>query len=438
MLMKKSFLWAGCLISAVLSTACSSDKVLPEGKRMSVLSPVASIKADVVNPSGKIAISPAVESNSWEQGDFNAQHLIPNLKIGTTFEKQWQESFGEGKSKREFLVARPLVKNGVVYTLDVDGVVSAFTLADGEEIWTTELKPENKNINDTALKGVGLAMDGDVIYAVTGYGDVYAIGAEKGNVVWTKSLNLPLRIAPTIANGKLFVQSVDNKFFALNLNNGEELWMYDISMENTTLVGGASAVYEPTTDVVMTGFSNGELQALNASIGTPLWSDVLVSNRQAYSSTFLNTIKAAPVVENGVVYAVGNGNILVAIDVRSGTRLWQKEIGSVNTPLVVANVIYLVANTNELVAVAKDSGDVLWAQSLDLGKKPSEVIVMAPVMMNGRIAVTLSNGVVHIFMPQTGKLLSSIDLDEDLNSAPIVAGGYVLFVTADADLIVYK
>ena len=204
------------------------------------------------------------------------------------------------------------------------------------------------------------------------------------------------------------------------------------------MVGGAPAAYSPELDIVVTGFSNGEIQAFNATLGSPLWSDVLISNRQAYSSTFLDTIKSAPVIEGENVYAVGNANVLVAIDLRSGSRKWEKEIGSVNTPLLIGNTLYVVSNTNDLLAINKENGDVLWATPIDLGKKSAETTIFNPLMLDGRLVVALSNGTVLLYMPQTGKLLNSVDLGENLNSAPIVANEYVFFVTADADIIAYK
>lgn len=438
MFAKKTVTFSLGLLATLMVASCTSDKVLPKGTRIAVLAPVSTINPDVSNGTTKIKVPNTVENNGWWQNDLNAQHLIPNLKISTAFVKQWSADFGKGSSKREFLMSKPLVNGNFIYTLDAEGLLSAFNIETGESAWFVDLKPQNKNVNDNALKGIGLALDNGYIYATTGYGDVYAVNAKKGDVAWTKSLNFPLRIAPVVADGKIFVQSVDNKFWALDEKNGEILWKYDILQENTTLVGGAAAGYCKDLDVVITGFSNGELQAFNANIGTPLWSDILISNRQAYSSTFLNTIKASPVIENEIAYAVGNGNILTALDIRSGSRLWEKEIGSVHTPLLVGNVLYVVSNTNELVAIEKDSGNVLWATPIELGDKPAEVVIKAPVMFNSRIILALSNGKVYSYMPQTGKVMNSVDLNEELNSAPVASNGYIVFVTANARLIAYK
>lgn len=438
MLTRKNLIIAGLFLAASALSACGNDKVIPQGERVPVLSPIAAIRPDLSGKAANIKIPVSAKNTSWTQNDMNAQHLTQNLKTDATFAKQWETDFGKGNAKREFLISRPVVNGQSIYTMDAAGRLSAFDLSNGKRLWELELKAKNENIRDSALKGVGLAFADNTLYAVTGYGNIYAVDAGKGSILWEKSLQLPLRIAPTVANRKLFIQSADNKFFALNTQNGDELWKYDISLENTTLVGGAPAAYSDTYDVVLAGFSNGELQAFNATIGTPLWSDILISNRQAYSSTFLTTIKAAPVIENGVVYAAGNANILTAIDIRSGTRLWEKEIGSIHTPILAGNTLYAVSNTNDLVAIDKESGNIVWATPIELGKKPSEVTIHTPLMLAGRIVVTLSNGLIHSYMPQTGKLINTVDLDEDINAAPVVANGYILFVTTDAELIAYK
>lgn len=438
MINKKSLLNGGCMLAVFMLGACSGDKMLPEGKRVSVLSPVAAVQPDITAKDEAVEIPALMTNSSWQQTGYNDRHLVPNLKADTAFNTVWSVNFGEGSSKREFLISSPVISGDYIFTLDAEALLTAFNRKTGDTLWELELKPENKRTDETALKGVGLAVSGKVVYAVTGFGDIFAVDMEKGTQLWRHSLNLPLRISPTVAENAIFVQSVDNKFFALDIKDGSELWNYDISMENTTLVGGAPAVYAPDLNVVVTGFSNGELQAFNAAFGTPLWSDVLISNRQAYSSTFLNTVKAAPAADGETLYAVGNANVLTAIDIRTGSRIWEKEIGSVNMPLVAGNMVYVVSNSNELIALSKKNGDIIWAVPVDLGEKPNDVTVFAPLMLDSRIIVTLSSGKVYAYMPQTGKLMSAVNLDEELNTALVAAGGYVYFTTRDADLIACK
>lgn len=436
MLKSRILLSCGCVASLLLLGACTK-KELPVGTRISVLTTSTAIKPDVADGAAHIKIA-GTSGENWLQKESNAQHIMPNAKVSTDFQKQWKSDFGTGSSKREVLLARPLIKGNTVYTLDAEGRLSAFNITDGENLWQVELIAENDNIEDMALKGVGLAIDGNKIYITTGFGVVVAAQTADGAKIWERNLGMPLRIAPTVADGKVFVQSADNHFFALDAADGEIMWDYDTAMENTTIMGGAMAAYSKSADMVITGFSNGEAQAFGASIGTPLWSTDLVENSYAYSSTFLHTIKASPIIDGDVVYLLGSADVFTAINMRTGAPKWQKKIGGTLTPLLSGNTLFAVTNSNELIAVDKENGNVLWATALDLGKKPAKITVHAPVMLNSRLVVALSDGNVLTYDPQTGKQLSKVDIDEDLVASPIAAGGYVIFTTANAKIVAYK
>ena len=436
MLKRQSLLYVGCLLSVLAVSACS-NKVLPEGKRVAVLSSTEAVKPVSAAEAANIDISGTVVTD-WLQNEANSQHVMPNAKVSSDFSKEWKADFGTGSSKREILMSKPLIKGQTVYTLDAEGMLSAFELSTGKNLWRVELVPENNYTGSNALKGIGLAIEGNTVYITTGFGVVVAANAKDGSKIWERNLRMPLRIAPVATSSKVFVQSVDNHFYALNAKTGEIMWTYDIAMENTTVVGGAMAAYNTTLDMVVTGFSNGEIQAFGATIGTPLWSESLIDNRYIYSSTYLHPIKASPIVDGEKLYALGSADALAAIDMRTGKRLWEKKIGGTLTPLLSGNTLFVITNNNELLAVNKQNGDVLWNSKLDLGEKPSKITVYAPIMLNDRVIVALSDGNVLAYNPKNGKLINKVDLDEDLNSAPVAGQGYILFTTSNAKLIAYK
>ena len=226
MLKHKSLWLIGCLFSVAVLSACSNDKVLPKGTRISILDQMSTVKPDVAPEDIKISIPEASAVGEWLQTDMNAQHKSTNLQASAAFVKVWSAGFGKGNSKRDFLISKPLVKGQVVYTLDATGVLTAFNLEDGEKIWSEKLMAKNKYTGDTAVKGVGLAMEGYVIYVTTGFGVVVAATAEDGSKVWEQDLKAPLRIAPMVAADKVFVQSVDNKFYALIYNEKPIIYLY--------------------------------------------------------------------------------------------------------------------------------------------------------------------------------------------------------------------
>jgi len=152
----------------------------------------------------------------------------------------------------------------------------------------------------------------------------------------------------------------------------------------------------------------------------------------------LHSIKASPVIDGETAYILGNADILAAIDIRNGSRIWEKEIGGINTPLLSGNTLFVVSNDNDLLAIDKINGNILWATPVELGGKSTEVTPFSPLLLNNQLVVTLSNGRVITYNPQNGKKINVAELDESLNSAPIAAQGYVIFVTDKAKLLAYK
>ena len=123
--------------------------------------------------------------------------------------------------------------------------------------------------------------------------------------------------------------------------------------EATTLVGGANPALDTKQDVLIAAFSTGEIEAFKASTGSVLWSDVLVSKRRSNSLSSINGIKANPVIDNDFVFALGHNNILADLDLRTGNRVWEKEIGGTNQPCVAGKFLYVLRDDFHLIAMEK-------------------------------------------------------------------------------------
>ena len=167
----------------------------------------------------------------------------------------------------------------------------------------------------------------------------------------------------------------------------------------------------------------------------------MVSRKRMNSLASINTIKANPVINDGVVYAAGNNHVMMAIDLRTGTPIWEREISCNSQPWVAGKVLYALSNDANLFAIEKKTGRIIWSTKIPLGKDASELsgaFASGPVLTGYRLIVTSSKGYAFAVSPFSGKILGFIDLDEEVNSSPIVAEDIVLFTTNDAELIAYK
>ena len=432
--------WLSYGLLVIALTSCSifqEDKVLPEGKRISALGQNKELKK-AYNQNIKIRLPLPQENSKWSQNGGNAIHNMSHLKSAPKLEEYWTANFGEGASKRDFLIASPIIAHRVVFAIDADAIVTARRLDNGKEIWHKRLKPINKDDKSIALKGAGLAYENQRIYATTGFGGVFALEMKTGKEIWRFDTEMPIRIAPTVQDGRLLVQTIDNTLIALNAINGQEIWKYRTTSEATTLVGGASPAYSSTDDVAVAAFSNGELRAFKASTGTPLWGEMLVSMKRTNSLANITAIKANPIIAGDKVFAAGHSDILVAIDLRTGKKIWEKEISTANQPWVAGKFMYALTNDFELLALEQDTGDIVWSKKLPIPEYSAGLSASGPILTNNSLLVALSDGHVFAVSPYTGQVLGFINIDDEVELSPIVADGVVIFTTNDADLLAYK
>lgn len=417
------------------------DKLEIDGQRISILQETTSLAPDYAADEVKIKLPEPYKNVKWSQNGGNSQHLMGHLQSSNKLKELWDTSFGEGSSKRDYLIAAPIVAYQVVFAIDADGYVSAHRLDDGEQIWKKRLKPANREDNSVAMKGAGVAEFNKKIYATTGFGGVFALDMLTGNELWRYDTTSPIRIAPTVNANRVFVQTMDNTLIALDADNGQELWKNKTDFESTTLVGGASPAYDPNMDVVIAAFSNGELQAFKASTGTPLWVDLLVSKKRTNSLANITAIKANPVLDGNKVFAVGYNSILTALDLRTGSRIWERDMGSNNQPWVSGEYIFVLTNNFELLAMDKNNGKIIWNTAIPTGEDLSDksgVFGSGPILTNNRLLVATSNGYVFAVSPYTGEILSYISMPDGIDLAMIVAEETTIFTTNEADILAYK
>ena len=412
-----------------------------DGERISVLQESKMLAPDFDAGELKITLPAPYINNSWKQTGGNSLHRMEHLQASQNLKKLWDSSIGTGSSKRDYLLAAPIVAYKVVFSIDAEAQVKTSRLEDGAEIWHKNLKPQIDDEYDISMKGAGLAEFDKKIYATTGFGSVFALDMKTGKQIWRFDQNVPIRIAPTVANGIVFVQTIENSLLALDALTGKEIWRFKTATESTTLVGGASPAYDPFQDVVIAAFSTGELKAFKASTGSELWSSLLVSYRRTNALASINGIKANPIIDGSTVYALGHSNILAAFDLRTGNRIWEREIGGISQPWVAGKYIYVLDNSFNLMAIEKSSGKIVWNTNIPVTnneENTSGIFAKGPVLAGNRLLVTSSNGYVFAVSTYNGKIIGYITLSDGVSISPVVARGLVLFTTNDAEIVAYK
>ncbi|MBY0407363.1 MAG: PQQ-like beta-propeller repeat protein, partial [Rickettsiales bacterium] len=261
-------------------------------------------------------------------------------------------------------------------------------------------------------------------------------GAEK----WRKSVMAPLRSAPKVAAGKLFVVTLDNQLLVMNPADGELLWTHRGITEQAGMMSSVSpAVVGP---LVLVPYSSGEIYALEIATGKEVWSHALSSGKGSLANALLSGISGDPLVDKEVVISVSSGGSVAVQGVATGQKSWERPIGSLNTPWVAGDSLFLITNTNQVVCFLKFDGKIRWVTPLPRFEDPEDkldpITLKGPVLVDGKLAVAASDGKLYLISADTGKIASTLDVPERIMTAPVVAGGQMYFVTQDATLYSLK
>lgn len=417
------------------------EKLQIDGERLSVLDEKSVIVADYTAGDIQIVLPAPTFNDAWTQNGGNSTHNIGHLAAADKLSERWEQNFGDGTSKRDYLIATPIIADNKVFTMDTNAVVTAFDAQKGKKLWKRKLKPQLRQDAGVSLKGTGLAYYQDTVYAVTGFGGVFALDKNSGKVKWEYFAKTPIRVAPQVGGGRVFVQTIDNILYALDAANGHEIWRYAAPSQDTIKVGGAVAAYSESADVMIAGFSNGELRALKASTGSPLWGDYLISSRKNNSLDAISSISANPVISGDIVFAAGNNDLLVAIDLRSGQRIWERQIGSSNQPVLAGKYLFLLANDNRLMAIQADSGKIVWTTKIlgnGVDENKDNTVFAGPLLINNQLLVTNSDGYLFFISPFDGQIIGRTEIDNGSFLPAVAADGQIIVTTNDANIIAYK
>ncbi|MBR1649330.1 MAG: PQQ-binding-like beta-propeller repeat protein [Alphaproteobacteria bacterium] len=429
------------LISAVfLLSGCGKEKLVIDGTRIPVLDRPEEISADYAKGDIKIALPRPQLNRGWLQSAGNSRHNLGHIAGADEMKEVWAKSFGEGNSKRDYLIAAPIIAENTVFAIDAQAKVSAFRQENGEIIWSTKLKPQIRDDKSVAMKGAGLAYENGRIFVTTGFGGIFALDAKSGEIIWKYYDHAPFRIAPTVGGGKVFVQTIENVLIALNQYNGTEIWRYASANEDTVLVGGAAPAFDAAQDILIAAFSSGEIRAIKASTGSPLWGDYLIAGYRNNMISEINAIRTDPVIDNDVIYAAGN-NITVAIDLRSGLRLWEREFGSNNRLWAAGKVLYMISEISHLLAIDTESGKIIWDTKIPAGEDISDAVGVTyagPVLINNRLLVATSTGYLFYISPYNGEIMGFLDISEGTSIPVVAANGQVIVTTSEAKLSAYQ
>jgi len=404
------------------------------GERIPILSRIESgAKVDPALTGVSVILPPAEVNTEWAQGGGTASKSYGHLALGASPVRLWTAQIAGSSNKRR-LAAAPVIGDGRLYVMDTSGVVNAFNADTGAKLWSKSFSVSGSS--EKAVFGGGVSYDSGKVYITTGLGEVAALNASDGAEQWKAKPAGPLRGSPTVNFNAVYVMTQDNQIIALDVADGKQIWQESASVQQSGVFGvGAPAAAQGT---VIAGFSSGELVAYRYENGRQLWSDALARTSISTEVGSLTDVDADPIIDNGRVYALGQGGRMAAYELVTGQRIWELNLAGISTPAVAGDWVFTLTDHAQLLAIARSSGKVRWLDQLmryrNAKKRKGPVFWVGPVLAGNRLWIANTEGELSYADPSEGTVTRYTDLKSPVSLAPVVAN-QTLYVLDDGGRI---
>jgi outer membrane protein assembly factor BamB len=221
----------------------------------------------------------------------------------------------------------PTVVQGKVVTLGVRGTLSCLDAVTGKKLWRKDDFPGSWPSFFTASSPI--VVDGLCIVQLGGEeeGGIVAYDLETGNQKWNWSGDIPAYASPvlmTVNATKLIIAQTQNKMVAVGAADGKLAWEQPFAVQGrgynavTPVVDGQTLIYA--------GSGRGITAVKLEKAGTNLVA------RELWKTTALSPLFNTPVLKDGLLYGITQGNEFFCIKAENGQAVWSAPAGQLLEP----------------------------------------------------------------------------------------------------------
>ena len=286
----------------------------------------------------------------------------------------------------------------------------------GNKLWENHL-------NTTLSAGVGF--DEELIFVGSQKGQVWALNADDGKILWQAQLSSEVVQKPVSTPVGVVVKTADERLFLLNRQNGKRLWFYQHPMQTLQVRDSAHAVF--AGGFIFAGFSSGKLIALSPDNGAPVWQGQVAIPKGSNELDRLSQVSTPLSIEEILCAAAYQGQVACFNMMKGGTLFWQRKIGSVNALSFDLHHLYVSDDKGVLHALNRQTATTVWQNTQLKTRNPSSITEGAGIWALGD-----SEGFVYFLNPENGQFLAKIKTDGSAIQAPILFdNGQFIIQTTD-------
>ncbi|MEX0285923.1 MAG: PQQ-binding-like beta-propeller repeat protein [Paracoccaceae bacterium] len=423
--------------AVVTLASCEREVILP-GDREDIRDATVA-ERQFENQSPAISLSGQTANTSWAQGPGSPTYRTTHPALSSAPQRFWSANIGLGNTRKQRITAEPIIGGGLIYTLDASARVSAFA-NNGGTVWSTDLTPVLEDDGDAT--GGGMAYYQDRLYVSSGFGNLTALNAKTGAVLWKQKLDATGSGQPTIVDGLLYVMAGDNTGWVINIKDGTIAWQVTASPSLANVLGAPPPAISGKYAVF--GFGSGDVLTVFRRGGLRRWEASVAGQRVGRTAAQVTDVTGPPMIVGSRVYVGNHSGRTAAFDMETGDRLWTASQGALGNIWPAGNSLFVVTDRQQLARISTSDGSLIWAVDLpgfkkDKPRRRGPVYAhYGPVVAGGRVFVASSDGVLRAFNPQNGALTHQTALPGGAASQPVVANRTLYVVSQEGQLHAFR
>ena len=331
----------------------------------------------------------------------------------------WSTRVGSG-ANRSHIRFDTVVQNGIVYTVDSSGNVTAVNAANGRVIWSTTIK---------GCPSSGPAVQFGCLVFGMHNGEVVVLNSHNGGLIWRRMMSTQVLAPPSLAGRWVLVKTVDGKLTALDRATGRPCW--DFTHKAPLMILQSDSAPIVSRGVVFVGFGDGQIFALGLQTGRVLWQQAVALPRGLGELDSMVDIIADPVASDSVVFVAAYQGKLAALSKQTGQMIWQCNVSTYHNLAIRGSLIVVTDDQGVIWAINRFNGQVFWQQKALLYRE-----LTAPLIIGNQIWVGDAEGYLHVLSSRNGCFIARCLIDSSgLFVQPVFDRNGVLVRSSGGDLV---
>ena len=326
-------------------------------------------------------------------------------------------------SKKDPLDLQVGYASGQIVTASRGGELTGFN-STGEQIWSLK-------VNDQITGGVSIDALSQTAIVSTRNGKVMAFDSSTGAKRWEQQLSGSVLTPALIANNRVVLSANDGFLHGLSLQTGQSVWQFATQVPAISVRGSAApTLLDNQTALLAT--ADGRLHAITIDNGLPQWSRRVGIGTGSSEVERMSDVDGMPIVDKEQLFAISYSGQLLGIDLASRQVMFVNDVASLKSLAVNPQQVIATSLDGKVVAYDRNSGETLW-ESDALAYRD----LTNPVMIGNYIAVGDLDGVVHLFDPASGNIVSRVQTKGALSNLQ-VQGSRLMTQSASGQVAIWQ